>query len=82
MTDKATQAKTYTTEVAELPDGGLALPLNDECFAELDLQEGDKVKYTPIDNGYVISKWDGQLDLFFDVESHLGEVIDMEKTNG
>jgi hypothetical protein len=74
--------KTYTATVTELKDGGLAIPLHASCFEVLDLQEGDRVKYTPIGDGFSISKWDGQLELFFDVEEMLGEIVEMEKKHG
>ena len=58
------------------------LPLNDEIWNSLDLQVGDMVKFTPVAEGFALTKWDGQLDLFEDVTQYVSEVFEMENENG
>lgn len=75
-----TENMSYTVNLEEDNSGNLVIPLSPACYKELDLQEGDMVKYTPRDDGsVVVTKWDRQLDLFYNVDDYLGEVITYEK---
>lgn len=75
---------TQTTTVTLIKDGDdVLLPLPTETLQGMNLQTGDYIKFTIIEDGAVqMTKWDGQLDLFDDVTKMISKVVDMEEQNG
>lgn len=60
------------------------MPLPKDTMKGMNLQVGDYVKFDAnVDEGsLVMSRWDGQLELFDDVTKRVSIVVEMENENG
>jgi len=58
------------------------MPIPKEAMESMGLKEGDWVKFTRIEDGAIeMTKWDGQLELFDNVDRWVSRVTNLKEEN-